>query len=109
MSYPARAKRVTFQDEAMLQFEGEMVWCTTQNLSVTGMAMTCPIPVPVRSQVLLGFNLDPFAESESTQAVVVRARTTHEGCCLGVQFKGMDADLFSRLSLYVRQNADTQS
>jgi hypothetical protein len=92
---------VEFNDEAMLQYEGEIVWCSTLNLSITGMAMTSPVPVPVDQPVLLGFSLDPAEEPESAQGVVVRSETSHQGCQIGIQFKGMDGDLFERLRRFV--------
>jgi len=99
MSMPPRATRVPHEGEALVQLEGERIWCKIRDLSVTGMALISPEELRLDRAIWVGFDLG--AEFESVQAKVVRSAKCPDGFLYGIQFKGMDDKLYSRLKAYV--------
>ena len=99
MSRPTRATRVEHDGEALVQLEGERIWCQVRDLSVTGMALVSPQELRLDRAIWVGFDLNSVFES--VQAKVVRSAKCPEGFLYGIQFKGMDDKLYSRLKAYV--------
>jgi hypothetical protein len=99
MTGPTRATRVPHEGEALVQLEGDRIWCQIRDLSITGMAVISPEELRIDKAIWIGFDLENVFES--VQAVVVRTARCPEGFLYGIQFKGMGDELFSRLKSYV--------
>lgn len=77
-----------------------------QNISLGGIFITSPHPVPVGTRLHISFALPDYDHPIVTEWVVVRStsgvpQTRSESSCMGIQFRRLDEETLNLLDAYV--------